>query len=100
MLGDHAAMPGSSAGTATGHDRFGQCNGRLVGGKVCLWMLTSVAPGVKIDDRGEGGRERGRGGGRREGEGERRENTVRGCMQQCRLICGSLKPYFWQFSFN
>ena len=65
MLGDHAAMPGSSAGTATGHDRFGQCNGRLVGGKVCLWMLTSVAPGVKIDDRGEGGRERGRGGGRK-----------------------------------
>eukprot|EP00435_Cladocopium_sp_Y103_P041625 s326_g11.t1 len=29
MLGDHAAMPGSSAGTAAGHDRFGQCNGRL-----------------------------------------------------------------------
>jgi hypothetical protein len=33
-------------------------------------MLTSVAPGVKIDDRGEGGRERGRG---REEGGRRRE---------------------------
>lgn len=35
LLGDHAAMPGSAAGgsretASEGHDRFGQCNGRLV----------------------------------------------------------------------
>ena len=34
LLGDHAAMPGSAAGgrdtSSEGHDRFGQCNGRLV----------------------------------------------------------------------